>query len=246
MLFFDSSRRLLSDSASRRRARSSALSLRVPSRMMMASNSASVSASAPFARSRSRGRSSGGSSLIVSRRGSGGLVRASYFSTRPPRESEACSGRVLHAHPPGLAAGPASATGDSASAVPTISSGSSEMIISERSAGGCKPSRIVFRSIQSRRPCQYSFPTRTTGKCGWPAGLDQHQRLEQFVERAVSAREDHERERVIEEHVLAREEVPEMQQFRDVRDSASARWAGQCSGRWRRRRPRTRRGWPPP
>ena len=44
--------------------------------------------------------------------------------------------------------------GDSASAAPTISSGSSEIASSERSFGRMYPSRIVFRSIQSRSPAQ--------------------------------------------------------------------------------------------
>ena len=50
-------------------------------------------------------------------------------------------------------------------------------------------------------------------------GLDQGERLEQLVERAEAAREDHERARVADEHDLAREEVVEAQ-----RHACPRRW----------------------
>ena len=49
------------------------------------------------------------------------------------------------------------------------------------------------------------------------AGLDQRQRLEQFVQRPEAAGKDHERLGILHEHRLAREEVVELDATVDIR-----------------------------
>ena len=76
------------------------------------------------------------------------------------------------------------------------------------------------------------------------AGLDQRQRLEQFVERAEAAGETHQRHRAHQEVHLAQPEIVELEAElgRDVAGSAPARAAARCSGRCSCRRHRRRRG----
>ena len=67
------------------------------------------------------------------------------------------------------------------------------------------PQPVDHAAASTRRP------NRITGKVLHLAGLDQRQRLEQLVQRAVPAREDDERHGVLHEHRLADEEELEDQ-----------------------------------
>ena len=95
-------------------------------------------------------------------------------------------------------------------------------------------------------PPSSARPTRTTGKCADLAGLDQGQRLEQLVQRAEAAGQDHERVGVLHEHHLAGEEVAELDAEVDVRVEALLVGQLDVAADRQSRRPRGSRGWRPP
>jgi len=94
--------------------------------------------------------------------------------------------------------------------------GPSVRVTRSKSSSDIAPCFSTTARIQSSRPFQYDVPNSTIGKCSILARLRQGQRLEELVERAQAAWEDHESPRVLDEHVLAHEEVAELDAEVDV------------------------------
>ena len=110
-------------------------------------------------------------------------------------------------------------------------------VVGDRAAGARSASRHASRRRRASRassragPAQYSRPDEDDREVADLAGLDEGQRLEQLVERAEAAGQDHERVGVLHEHRLAGEEVAELDAEVDVRVEPTARGAARCCSR---------------
>ena len=96
-----------------------------------------------------------------------------------------------------------------ASTISQTSDGRLTTCSTARSSASIRRSASARACSQSSSPSHSPSPSRTTGKCADSRRLDQRQRLEQLVQRAVAARRDHEGAGVADEHHLAGEEVAE-------------------------------------
>ena len=96
------------------------------------------------------------------------------------------------------------------------SSGSSVTVSRARSASLTVPSAMSVSRAPVEQPRPVLGADEDDREVADLAGLDEGQRLEQLVERAEAAGQDHERVGVLHEHRLAREEVPELHGEVDV------------------------------
>ncbi len=122
------------------------------------------------------------------------------------------------------------------------SSTSSVRWMRSRSAAPILPPGTALVRNQSISPLQYVDAVEDDREPGHLAGLHEGERLERLIQRAEAAGHDHERLRVLDEHRLAGEEVPEVDADVDPVVEPSARRAARCRARPKCRRPRTRRG----